>query len=111
LQGIEIYRGCPIFYDLGSIVFHTRTKTGYYPPEVWESVVADCGFAGGKLVSMDLTPVVLNENGLSQDTFFETRGRPSIARGDAARRVLTRLQHLSPGVEISMAGEVGRIVI
>ncbi len=111
LQGMEIYRGCPIFYDLGSIVFHTRTKVGYYPPEVWESVMAGCTFNAGKLVSLELTPVLLNESGLSDADFHETRGRPRIARGEAAARVLKRMQQISPRVEIRVTGDTGHVVL
>jgi poly-gamma-glutamate synthesis protein (capsule biosynthesis protein) len=111
LQGIELYRGCPIFYDLGSFVFHSRTPVGYYPPEVWESVIAACVFDSGRLVSLELTPVLLNESGLSADNFFETRGRPVLARGAAAGRILARLQRISPRIEIRRAGDAGRVIV
>ena len=113
LHGIEIYRGRPILYDLGSFIFHSRTAVGYYPPEVWESVVADCSFDDGKLVAMELVPVVLNERGASAESFFETRGRPQIARGADAARVLGRLRELSlaMGTEIGISADVGRVRI
>jgi poly-gamma-glutamate synthesis protein (capsule biosynthesis protein) len=111
LQGIEMYRGSPIFYDLGSLIFHTKTPTGYYPAEVWESAIGDCVFDSGRLVSLELVPVVLNESGISQDLFYQTRGRPTIAQEQDAVRILGRLQKLSDGLEIRRAGDVARVVL
>src|SRR5690242_15054975 len=92
LHGIELYRGCPIFYDLGSLVFHSKTPVGYYIPEVWDSVVADCVFDHGRLAALELIPVALNEKGVGEgDKFLETRGRPTIAQGADADRILARL--------------------
>ena len=39
LQGIEIYKGCPIFFCLGNLFFQTKTEIGFYGPEVWESCI------------------------------------------------------------------------
>lgn len=113
LQGIEIYRGRPIFYDLGSIVFHSKTEPGYYPAEVWESAVADCVFEDGKLRAMTLVPIVLNERGVTPQLFNETRGRPSVAAGADAERILTRLKSLSflAGTDIRIAGEVANLAL
>jgi poly-gamma-glutamate synthesis protein (capsule biosynthesis protein) len=113
LQGIELYRGRPIFYDLGSVVFHTKTKVGHYPPEVWDSAIADCVFDNGRLVSLELVPVTLNESGISEERFYETRGRPTLARSADAARILGRLQRLSSdsGVRITQVGDVGRVAV
>jgi poly-gamma-glutamate synthesis protein (capsule biosynthesis protein) len=111
LQGIEIYHGCPIFYDLGSFVFHSKTPVGYYPAEVWESAIADCVFENGRLVSLELVPIVLNENGIAPELFNETRGRPTIARDADAERILTRVQKLSAGLEIVARRDIGRAVL
>ena len=40
MQGIEVYRGCPLFYCLGSFLFQTKTDIGFYGPEVWQSCIA-----------------------------------------------------------------------
>lgn len=113
LHGIELYRGRPIFYNLGSVVFHTKTRVGHYIPEVWDSAVADCVFEDGRLASLDLVPVALNESGLSEKTFYQTRGRPTLAQGSDAARILSRLQQLSLpyGSEIRVSGDAGRLVI
>ena len=113
LQGIELYRGRPIFYDLGSLIFHTKTPVGHYPSEVWDSVIADCVFEGGALKSLELIPIALNERGVDPELFFETRGRPTLARGADSIRILERLQRLSSagGVTITQAGEIGRVAL
>jgi poly-gamma-glutamate capsule biosynthesis protein CapA/YwtB (metallophosphatase superfamily) len=93
LQGIEFYRGRPIFYDLGSLVFQTATEPGAYDDTAWQSVIAECRFAGGKFVDMALTAVRLNERGVDGD--LATRGRPSLAHGADAAAILDRLAALS----------------
>jgi poly-gamma-glutamate capsule biosynthesis protein CapA/YwtB (metallophosphatase superfamily) len=39
LEGIEIYKNCPIFYGLGNFFFQTKTEVGFYTKEVWSSVI------------------------------------------------------------------------
>jgi len=63
LHGLEIYRGRPIFYGLGSFIFHTITAPGFYQPEVWQSVLADLVFRDGQLTALRIRPVLLNEMG------------------------------------------------
>jgi poly-gamma-glutamate synthesis protein (capsule biosynthesis protein) len=110
LHGIEVYRGGVIFYDLGGLVFHTITAPGYYLPEVWESAIAELEFGGGKLISLQLRAVALNENGEGAPPaphFYETRGAPTLASGEPAHAILTRLAGLSAalGTKISVAGD------
>jgi poly-gamma-glutamate capsule biosynthesis protein CapA/YwtB (metallophosphatase superfamily) len=81
LHGIELYRGPPLFYDLGNLNFQTATEEGFYDDAVWQSVVAECRFAGGGLREMTLTPIQLNPQGVGGPGDLATRGRPSIARG------------------------------
>jgi poly-gamma-glutamate synthesis protein (capsule biosynthesis protein) len=96
LQGIEIYRGKPIFYGLGNFVFQTR-KVNFYQSEVWESVIAELeygdpvGAEPRRLKAIKLIPVVLNEAG-SEPAFFQTRGLPAIATGARAKSILLKLQ-------------------
>lgn len=95
LHGLEIYRGRPIFYGLGSFIFHTVTAPGFYKPEVWQSVLADLVFRDGQLASLRLRPVLLNEMGEAGPRFNATRGTPRAATGADARRVLTEFAALS----------------
>ncbi len=113
LHGIEIYHRRPIFYNLGSLVFHTRTKIGYYPPQVWESAIAELNYDGKDLREVRLVPVALNEEGESPANHFETRGRPMIAQGIRAASILNRIQTLSApyGTRITIENDIGRILI
>jgi poly-gamma-glutamate synthesis protein (capsule biosynthesis protein) len=97
LHGLEIYRGRPIFYGLGSFIFHTITAPGFYKPEVWQSVLADLVFRDGQLTALRIRPVLLNEMGQTGPRFNATRGAPRAATGADARRVLTEFATLSKG--------------
>lgn len=115
LHGIELYRGRPIFYDLGGLVFHTITAPGYYRPEVWESVLADAEFTQGRLTALRLRPVVLNEHGVGeppQPHFYATRGVPSLAAGAAARAILERVARLSApyGTKITLQDDASAVL-
>jgi poly-gamma-glutamate synthesis protein (capsule biosynthesis protein) len=113
LQGIEIYRGCPIIYGLGNFIFHSRTEPEYYPGTAWESTVADCRFDGQKCVEIRLKPITLNEWGEEGSLYLATRGRPTLAQGDDAARILERIAKLSldEGTSIQIDGGEGIILI
>ncbi len=96
LHGIEIYRGRPIFYDLGNFIFQTRTKEGIYDAEVWQSAVAECHFdSSARLHIIRLTPLQLNAIGVGGPADVATRGRPWMPHGPAADAILDRLAALS----------------
>ena len=95
LHGLEVYQGRPIFYGLGNFIFHTITAPGYYKPEVWQSVLADLVFNDGQLTALRIRPIVINENGESGARFNATRGTPSAASSNEARRILTEFAALS----------------
>jgi poly-gamma-glutamate capsule biosynthesis protein CapA/YwtB (metallophosphatase superfamily) len=95
LQGIEIYRGRAIFYDLGNFVFQTRKAVGDYPASAWQGAIARCSFKGPELARIELLPVVLNEKGDAGEQFFDTRGRPSLASGHEADSILAGLDAMS----------------
>lgn len=111
LHGIEVHRGAPIFYCLGSLIFHSRTAPGYYPPEVWESAIAHLHYHDKDLRQVELVPIVLNEIGDDATRENETRGRPRIATGEAAQRILTRLKGRSAmlGTSLRIIGDRGWI--
>jgi poly-gamma-glutamate capsule biosynthesis protein CapA/YwtB (metallophosphatase superfamily) len=95
LHGIEIYRGQPIFYDLGNFIFQTATEDGFYDDEVWQSIVAECRFVGGRFREMTVMPLQLNARGIGGPADLVTRGRPSIALGAEADTILDRVAALS----------------
>ncbi|MDE1150036.1 MAG: CapA family protein [Azospirillaceae bacterium] len=90
LQGVELYRGRPLLYDLGGLFFQTRTPPGHYPPEAWQSVLAEMTFRDGRLAALDLVPLALNE---MPDTSGDpdSRGLPRLASGDEAAAILDRV--------------------
>ena len=53
VHGVEIYRGRPIFYDLGNFIFQLPpTTTMLDEPIVWESVVAHVDMQGKAVKSI-----------------------------------------------------------
>jgi poly-gamma-glutamate synthesis protein (capsule biosynthesis protein) len=93
--GVELYRGRPIFYNLGSLMFQTATEAGHYGPSTWQSVIAECRFGGGRFLGATLTPIQMNATGIGGAADLETRGRPSIATGEDAAAILALLARLS----------------
>ncbi len=63
--------------------------------QVWQSLVAECRFVGGRFCDMRLTPLQLNASGVGGPGELATRGRPSVARGGDADAILDRLARLS----------------
>lgn len=121
LHGVEIYRGRPIFYDLGNFIFNLPpTITSLEEPINWESAVAHVEFQGKKLKSVTFQPIVMNNLGQGQsDTqdpydnnlFLQTRGLPKPAEGDQAGYILERLADASRpfGTTIVVKGNLAEI--
>ena len=105
LHGVEIYKGKPIFYDLGNFIYNVPpTLTYISEPMAWESMVAYLQFQGRKLQSILLRPIVLNNLGQGQpdvqnahtnNEFLDTRGLPSPATGARAGYILQRVADAS----------------
>ncbi len=105
LHGVEIYRGKPIFYDLGNFIYNLPPAITYIDePIAWESVVADVKFQGRRLQSVTLRPIAMNTIGEGQpdvhdehtnNRFLDTRGLPSPATGMKAADILNRLEKQS----------------
>lgn len=138
LRGIEIYRGKPIFYSLGDFVFQNETllrlpaenyasydlgpddhvadfnaaryrnDTRGFPanPEIWESVIAMPTFVDGELTELALHPITL---GFGEPAWV--RGRPMLARGALADKILEDLVARSGpyGTEIEVREGVGYV--
>ena len=136
--GIEIYKGKPIFYSLGNHVLQndtievvpaegyerfgldmtatpadfldarngngTRSFAAY--AEFWETVTATCDYSAGKLTAVRLHPIDLGFR-LPRPQ----QGRPVLARGDTAHRILDRVVRLSRnhGTTIDIEGETAVI--
>ena len=140
LRGIEMYKGRPIFYSLGDFVFQNETvlrlpmenyaeyalgrdaqiadfndarydfdRRGFPAQrEIWESVVAVPEFRGAAMVGLTLHPIVLGFGRPPAE-----RGRPMLASGDAARKIIDDVTRLSKpfGTTVVFEQGVGRVLI
>jgi len=121
LHGVEIYRGRPIFYDLGNFIYNLPPTLTYIDePMSWESAVAYIQFHGNKLQSISFRPIVLNpigegepdiHNAYANNRFLDTRGLPSPATGARAGYILQRLADASKpfGTTFEIKGAMAEI--
>ncbi|HEV2523105.1 MAG TPA: CapA family protein [Candidatus Acidoferrales bacterium] len=121
LHGVEIYRGKPIFYDLGNFIFNVPPSNyNLDEPINWESVVAYVDFQGRNLKSVSFQPIAMNNvgegqpdihNGYTNNQFLDTRGLPAPATGRKATYILERLAEASKpfGTTIAVKGETAEI--
>jgi poly-gamma-glutamate synthesis protein (capsule biosynthesis protein) len=123
LHGVEIYRGRPIFYDLGNFIYNVPPTLTYIDePMAWASVVASVEVSEKSVKSIRLQPVVLNTIGDGQpdahdphaaNEFLFTRGLPSAATGARAGYILQRMADASKpfGTMVEIKGETATIAI
>ena len=135
-MGIEIYQGKPIFYSVGNFIFQNET-VGFFPADAyerfdldlkatpadfldartsggkkghpsdsayWENMFAVCRFGRKNLKEIKIYPV---DQGFGRPR--PQRGRPLLAKGDLAHRVIERVTRLSRryGTEISIRDGLG----
>jgi poly-gamma-glutamate capsule biosynthesis protein CapA/YwtB (metallophosphatase superfamily) len=114
LGGIEIYRGKPIFYSLGSLFYEFGGARSYQVPggpllrfsDAWfQTFVPVTAYRHGKVSEIRLYPVVIESSHESTD------GRPRPADPVQARQILMRIQALSApyGTRIQIVNGVGII--
>ena len=140
LRAIEIYRGAPILYSLGDFLFQNETlqrlpyenyarlglseadgladfndaryrndTTGFpATPEIWEAVIAVPEWSGPQLAELTLHPITLGHGQPRQ-----VRGRPLMAEGALADKILQDLVRLSEpyGTEFEIRDGVARVVL
>jgi poly-gamma-glutamate capsule biosynthesis protein CapA/YwtB (metallophosphatase superfamily) len=123
LHGVEIYRGRPIFYDLGNFIYNVPPTLTYIDePMAWESVVATVQFQMRSLTSISFRPVVLNNIGEGQpdvhneyasNQFLHTRGLPAPASAARAGYILQRLADASKpfGTMMEIRGETATVTV
>jgi poly-gamma-glutamate capsule biosynthesis protein CapA/YwtB (metallophosphatase superfamily) len=129
LRGIEIYKGKPIFYDLGEFfrewdwscdcnftpngdvtqaenVVRGLEARGVVEPINYESAIAVSKFDKGQLQEVRVYPIWARHDGP-----LSRRGLPMTAPPAIAQRILQRLQKLSEpfGTKIAIEGNVGVI--
>jgi poly-gamma-glutamate capsule biosynthesis protein CapA/YwtB (metallophosphatase superfamily) len=114
LGGIEIYKGKPIFYSLGSLFFEFGGSRSYKVPggmllrfsDAWfQTIVPVVTYRHGKVNEIRLYPMSI------ESSHTPTDGRPRPAGPQEARRILARLQAMSAvyGTRIEIANGVGII--
>jgi poly-gamma-glutamate synthesis protein (capsule biosynthesis protein) len=138
--GIEIYQGRPIFYSVGNLIFQNET-VGFFPadayerfdldlkatpsdfldartsggkkghpsePAYWENMFAVCDFRKRTLKEIKIYPI---DQGFGRPR--PQRGRPVLAEGEVAHRVIERVTRLSQryGTKISNRDGVGLIEV
>jgi poly-gamma-glutamate capsule biosynthesis protein CapA/YwtB (metallophosphatase superfamily) len=123
LHAIEIYKGQPIFYDLGNFIYNVPPILTYIDePMAWESAVATVQFEGNRLQSIKLRPIILNNIGEGQpdvhseytnNQFLDTRGLPSAATGARAKYILARVAEFSKpfGTTVVINGDTATIAL
>ncbi len=138
LRGIEMYKGRPIMYSIGDFIFQNETllrlpaenyneykltadahvadfndarydfdKRGFpAQQEIWEAVVALPQWRDGKLVELTLQPITLGFGRPPAE-----RGRPMLAEGELARKIIDDVTRLSKpfGATIVFENGVGRV--
>ena len=139
-MGIEIYKGKPIFYSVGNFIFQNET-VGFFPadayerfdldlratpsdfldartaggkkghpaePAYWENMFAVCHFQSGKLREIRVHPI---DQGFGRPR--PQRGRPLLAEGEVAKRVLDRVARLSKryGTEVAVQNGTGIVKV
>jgi len=121
LHGVEIYKGRPIFFDLGNFIFQAPPANLLLDEPInWESVVAYVEFQGKNLQSVQFRPIALNKVGEGQpdvhdehtnNIFLQTRGLPKPATGEQAHYILERLADLSRpfGTKFEVKGDTAEI--
>lgn len=113
LGGIEIYKGKPIFYSLGSLFFDFRGKRTYttptgqvmnFPDGYFQTVIPVTRYAHGRIEEIRLYPFAIQVGG-------PAGGMPGPASPDEARRILENLKSMSAafGTKISIQNGIGII--
>lgn len=101
MQGVEVFQGRPIFYNLANFVFHTRAVemwSGRYGSKPWESCMASARFrADGSLAGLEIHPIVLGdpEKLTAADSLGRRASCPVMADRESGERILRRLADLS----------------
>lgn len=87
MQGIERYKGAPLFHGLGNFIFQTRKADGFYKPPTWQSLIVDARFQGGRFLDARLIPVQL-ESGKGGGEY--SKGYPTVSGNERGFPLNTR---------------------
>jgi poly-gamma-glutamate synthesis protein (capsule biosynthesis protein) len=115
LQGVEIYDGKPIFYDLGNYIFQVPPQhVDLFGPLAGESAIARVMFADRKLRTVTLHPIALDPRPTGEGLAAEAaRGLPAPAFGSQAEAILRRFAELSAelGARVRVADGAAELVL
>ncbi len=114
LGGIEIYKGKPIFYSLGSLFFDFRGKRSYttptgqvmrFPDGYFQTVIPVTRYRNGRIDEIRLYPFAIGGDG------GPLGGMPHPASAEESDRILKGLQKISAiyGTRIAIEKGVGVI--
>lgn len=111
LQGIEVYRGAPLFFGLGNFIFHTFQAAKYTDERIWQSVVAKVRFHDRRCAGIDLHPVVLGGEAALREQRFDVRRVPHRARACYGESILRRLAAMSAdlGTRVEVGDGLGTV--
>ncbi len=121
LHGVEVYKGRPIFYDLGNFIYNVPpVDVQLDEPIYWESVIAHAEFRGKTLQSITFQPIAMNKIGQGEpdvrdehtnNLFLQTRGLPKPVAGEQAGYILQRLADSSRpfGTTVVVKGDMAEI--
>lgn len=107
LQGIEYYRGAPLFHGLASFIFQSVKPDDAYGPEAWQSAIAELDVVGGRVTAAQLLPVQLDFRGIEYGG-KRMRGSPRLAVGRSVEEIAARLVRLSAALGGSVRFEAPR---
>ena len=109
-RGVEMYKGRPIFYGLGSLIFGWGIGNANYTPpvEMDDGLVVRVAYVDGRATEVALYPIVhmqLTNASVAEDAM------PKMAPLAQAQRILGNVQRLSRplGTEIVIKGGVGYV--
>lgn len=116
-DGVEIYKGRPIFRQFGGFSYQGLRAAGSYDPLVWEGLLGMLTIKNGAIRLIEITPLALNEGNEKEYgdaiEFREKRGFSEVARGAQAVKILKRFKDLSAkyGTIVKIEGEKATIEI
>jgi len=116
-DGVEIYKGRPIFRQFGGFSYQGLKSQGGYDPLVWEGLLGMMTIEDGYIRYIEINPLELdegNEKEYGNDfEFREKRGFSEVATGPTALKILNRFKNLSEkyGTDVKIIGEKAIIEI
>ena len=114
-DGIEIYRERPIIRQFGGFAYQGLQDEGSYDPLVWEGLLGLVTIQAGRVRSLEVLPLRLNEGRQSDYNspieFRQKRGFSDLATGEEGRRILQRFAELSREYGTRVRLEEGRVLV